>query len=75
MREQQLFSPESTTVAAWVAELEALADQVETLSQRATRDLGPEAERLGRLNPLSLSYQFASATRQWADRLRSQFLE
>ncbi|HSH59922.1 MAG TPA: hypothetical protein VK988_09840 [Acidimicrobiales bacterium] len=75
MPEQQLFSPDSATVAAWVADLEALANQVDSLSARAKTELGPEAERLGRLNPLSLTYQFASATRQWAERLRMQYLE
>ncbi len=74
MQEQQLFSPDSAAVAAWVADLEALADQIDNLSERAKAELGPEAERLGRLNPLSLTYQFAAATRQWADRLRAQYL-
>lgn len=44
MQEQQLFSPDSATVAAWVADPDALADQVDSLSDPAKTELGPEAE-------------------------------
>ncbi len=40
MQEQQLFSPDGATVAALVADLEALADQVDSLSERAKAELG-----------------------------------
>jgi hypothetical protein len=61
-------------VEMWIDQLHALADQVDDLSDRAKRELGEEAERLGRLYPLSLTYHFASTARDWADKLRHRYL-
>ena len=67
--------PDKEVVIAWIEELRTLADQVDTLAARATEQLGEEGERLGRLDPLSLTYQFAGAARKWAGRLEENFLK
>lgn len=64
-----------SVVAAWIDELNALADQVSTLAERANAELGEDAERLGRLDPLSLTYAFSRGCRQWAESLQQHFLE
>ncbi len=78
MRRKQLHQspqPDKEVVVAWMEELRTLADQVDSLAARAKEQLGEDGERLGRLDPLSLTYQFAGAARKWAGRLEEHFLK